>query len=189
MFGLTIDELITPLILVCLALFVLWLVSLRPIVRWEASKWCQRHNLDFVSMEILGYPHGEFRDNMYHLPKLVGRILVEYRRKGSSDIEVVYASWHPAFYPRLEFENPDKIMQRKVPSPAEIGFEREVRLETTRRLNEITSKVGWAAQYDLDGSGRIEQNEWEILKDRVEAEVRAEKGGTTEPAEEPESIW
>ncbi|QED28137.1 hypothetical protein FRD01_13030 [Microvenator marinus] len=80
-------------------------------------------------------------------------------------------------------------MQRKVPSPAEIGFEREVRLETTRRLNEITSKVGWAAQYDLDGSGRIEQNEWEILKDRVEAEVRAEKGGTTAPAEEAETNW
>jgi len=57
-------------------------------------------------MEILGAASGPIRLRGEEvLPKTIGRILIELKRKGSADLHVSYASWRPGWYPRLEFSH------------------------------------------------------------------------------------
>jgi len=47
-------------------------------------------------------------------------------------------------------------------------------MEVSRRLDAITEEPDWVAVYDLDGSGHVDADEWETLRHRVIANVRAE---------------
>lgn len=49
--------------------------------------------------------------------------------------------------------------------------------EVAKRLDEITQTPGWIHEYDLDGSGHIDSQEWEALRARVVAQVKADLSG------------
>lgn len=49
--------------------------------------------------------------------------------------------------------------------------------EVAKRLDEITQTPGWVHEYDLDGSGHIDSQEWETLRARVVAQVKADLSG------------
>jgi hypothetical protein len=49
--------------------------------------------------------------------------------------------------------------------------------EVAKRLDEITQTPGWIHEYDLDGSGHIDSQEWETLRARVVAQVKADLSG------------
>jgi len=180
------------------ALQLLRLPFLQPIVRWEVKKWCRDNNMQFVGVRIVSSARMEFKINAAPVPAKIGQVILEYRRPGSPKPQIMSVVWHAAWYPKLVFTDPDREFKRVETSPEELAaqaYEREVRFETTRRLNAITSRTGWAAEHDLDGSGKIEPDEWEALKKKIEAEVRAEKSEVPgefvvhEESEESQSVW
>ena len=60
-----------------------------------------------------------------------------------------------------------------------------VTLEVSRRLDQITSTPGALLRYDLNGDGQLDAHEWEALRQRVRAEVEAERAASSLASSSP----
>lgn len=170
--------------------FLLFIVSLMVrsvfnqwMVGREVRRWCRENGHYLESFTIVEHARLAMQHKFHGSTLLAktGHVVVRFRRPGVGREESVSVVWHAGLLPKLGYPPPNRVLARIEHSPEELkaqALERDVRFEVTRRLNAITSRKGWASEHDLDGSGKIEPNEWEALKKKVEAEVRSEKEDT-----------
>lgn len=91
--------------------------------------------------------------------------------------------------PNMKLEDAGKLMKTNDPNSMQrtpqaaamthISSDKDAILasEVAKRLDEITQTPGWIHEYDLDGSGHIDSQEWEALRARVVAQVKADLSG------------
>lgn len=141
----------------------------------KCQSWCRSRGLEFVSYEIYSRPH---RNGRYG-PVLPGTVTVKFRRSSGESVEEAVGKWQPGTLqnvildieaPRQSSQLPDDIGGANA---EELTEEEQIMLEVSRRLDQITSEAGWAREHDKDGSGHVDSQEWDELRRKIEAEVRA----------------
>lgn len=149
------------------------------------TRWSKLHALDIVRYDVL--PGASQAAGP-------GQLRITFRRHGLREFEECVVGWKTNLL-GLTIDAPPPPPQRPGafegtsyesgvlrPLSAPATADERVRAEVVRRLNLITSQSGWAKNYDLDGSGHIDEDEWQILCQNTEREVREELGDTSEPA-------
>lgn len=155
-------------------------------VEEKARNWCEQQGHILVRFEIYARPHRVHR----FAPYTPGKVGVTFRRGYDNVEEERVADWLvDMFGTRLSFPPPidsravlegfgdDVDAHEQTPQ----SDEDRIRMEIAQRLDAITSEPDWARAHDLDGSGHVDGQEWEALRQKIEAEVRANFSRTVEP--------
>lgn len=153
------------------------------------KRWCKTQGVQLIGFEVGSRPSlGEQQFLIYSATEQSkeGYVQVTIRRPGA-EIEVLDMMWTiGTMGPRLHsLQGPVDLppgVEDLPPSPRELEM-----MEVSRRLDAITEEPDWVTAYDLDGSGHVDAEEWEILRQRVIADVRAEmemRGTQTQPVDE-----
>jgi len=139
--------------------------------------WCGSKGLVYLGHTIIKRPHRRGR----YGPFQPGRVRIDFQRGLTGELEGGSADWnkgafgHQIIFDRVVIPNTPERALPEGPMPfVADGEENRLAVEVARRLDSITQKPGWIAEHDLDGSGHIDSEEWDILRERVIAEVRAE---------------
>jgi len=130
------------------------------------KNWAESRGVFDTRYTVLPAPSALSRQN------LPPRVSVKFRKFPEDDLEVAVGTivggefvadqLHPdvvKFPDVFAFEPPtdDRLLQ-----------------EVAHRLDQITQAPNWIEEYDLDGSGHIDDEEWEILRSRIIEEVKTE---------------
>lgn len=138
-----------------------------------------RHGLEATQIS-LGFStsrHGEIRPFTFSAMRTeTGE---RFMGKGMLRNGVPTFEWH-GNNPLVKQVTLDEVEQRhqqhlEMLSPAE-RREQQIRQEVAQRLDRISANPQEMMRYDLDGSGHIDQREWDAVRQRIRAEVEADLG-------------
>ena len=148
-------------------------------------KWSDDRGYRLLSCEILTYASNGRYSNTPGLARIrIKRLVNDEEMSGS-------LHWTAGFLELKEFSfSPDMRTLAAQRAAATIGVDtaemalplagedQDLRVlsEVNRRLDAITSQPGWVTEYDLDGSGHVDEEEWSILRGNVLEQVKAELG-------------
>ena len=139
-------------------------------------KWSDDRGYRLLSCEILTYASNGRYSNTPGLARIrIKRLVNDEEMSGS-------LHWTAGFLELKEFSfSPDMRTLAAQRAAATIGVDtaemalplagedQDLRVlsEVNRRLDAITSQPGWVTEYDLDGSGHVDEEEWSILRGNV----------------------
>ncbi len=160
----------------------------------KAKKWCAQQGHTFLRLEIYARPHRAHR----YGPHTPGRVGVTIKRGHDNVEEERVAEWNVGLFGSslsfpMSFNSRTVLDSYKEEEPSLQSDEDLIRMEIAQRLDAITTQAGWAEAHDLDGSGHVDSEEWEALRQKIDAEVRANfsrkvEHGPNAPAPEAKSL-